>query len=433
MGPGRYRATIAVMFDNADVKFDKVIRDDEEVEMSHGMYSVLMQDSNREVRRTAFESMFNAYKGMINTIAVLYGGNVKKDCFYAKVRKYPNALEKSMASEDVTPDVYNNLVESVDNNLGSLHEYMEYRRRALGLDKLHMYDMHVSIVEGDEIAVPYEEAFKIVKNALLPLGEDYQILLDRAHDEGWIDVYESKGKRSGAYSWGTYGVHPYVLLNYQETTHDVFTIAHELGHAMHSYFSNNALPSEKAGYEIFVAEVASTVNEVLLLKFLMKDRPNMRKYLLQYFLDMFRTTLFRQTEFAEFEKIAHDMAENGESLTPDALSDAYYELNKKYYGEDNVVNDDLIRYEWARIPHFYNSFYVYKYSTGIISAVTIADAILTEGEPAVKRYKQFLSAGGSMSPVDILKLAGVDLTTKAPFEKAMRVFKETLEELKSLD
>ena len=420
------------MFDNADVRFDEIEKDGKNIEMSHGVYSVMMQDANREVRREAFESMFTAYKNMINTIAVIYGGNVKKDCFYAKVRHYKNALDMSMSGEDVTPNVYDNLIKSVHANFEPLHDYMNYRRDALGVDKLHMYDMHVSLVEGDDIAVPYEEAFKIVKSALEPLGEDYEKLLDRAHNEGWIDVYESKGKRSGAYSWGTYKAHPYVLLNYQETTHDVFTIAHELGHAMHSYYSNSTLPASKAGYEIFVAEVASTVNEVLLLKYLMKTKPEMKKYLLQYFLDMFRTTLFRQTEFAEFEKIAHDMAESGQALTPDALCDAYYELNREYYG-DEVENDDLIRYEWARIPHFYNGFYVYKYSTGIVSAVSIADSILSEGESAVAHYKQFLSAGGSMSPVDILKLAGVDLTTNEPFDKAMRVFRETLEELKNID
>ncbi len=351
------------MFDNADISFKSVIKNGEEIEMSHGEYSVLLQDSDRTVRKDAFESMFNAFKNMINTIAVLYAGNVKKDCFYAKMRNYSGAMEASVAGEDVTIDVYNNLIKSAHNALPTLHRYMDVRRRALGVEKLHMYDMHVSIVEGDNIAVSYEEAKEIVKKALLPLGEEYGKLLDKAFNGGWIDVFESKGKRSGAYSWGTYSSHPYVLLNYQKTTHDVFTIAHELGHAMHSYYSNSSLPYEKAGYEIFVAEVASTVNEVLLLKYLMREKPEMKKFLLSYFLDMFRTTLFRQTQFAEFEKIAHEAEERGESLTPEYLCDVYYKLNAEYYG-NGVENDELIRYEWARIPHFYSSFYVYKYATG---------------------------------------------------------------------
>lgn len=419
------------MFDSVDVSFKRVIKDGKEIEMSHGEYSVLLQDSDRKVRKDAFESMFGAFKNMINTIAVLYAGNVKKDCFYAKIRNYPSAMEASVASEDVTIDVYNNLIKSVHDALPTLHGYMDLRRKALGVDKLHMYDMHVSIVEGDNIAVSYEEAKEIVKKALCPLGEEYGKLLDKAFNEGWIDVFESKGKRSGAYSWGTYSSHPYVLLNYQKTTHDVFTIAHELGHAMHSYYSNSTLPYEKAGYEIFVAEVASTVNEVLLLKYLMKERPEMKKFLLSYFLDMFRTTLFRQTQFAEFEKIAHEMEERGESLTPESLSDAYYKLNAEYYG-DGVENDELIRYEWARIPHFYSSFYVYKYATGIISAVAIADSILSGNGDAVKNYKRFLSAGGSMSPVEILKLAGVDLTCEDAFNRAMNVMRDTLNELQKL-
>jgi len=419
------------MFDNADISFKSVIKNGEEIEMSHGEYSVLLQDSDRTVRKDAFESMFNAFKNMINTIAVLYAGNVKKDCFYAKMRNYSGAMEASVAGEDVTIDVYNNLIKSAHNALPTLHRYMDVRRRALGVEKLHMYDMHVSIVEGDNIAVSYEEAKEIVKKALLPLGEEYGKLLDKAFNEGWIDVFESKGKRSGAYSWGTYSSHPYVLLNYQKTTHDVFTIAHGLGHAMHSYYSNSSLPYEKAGYEIFVAEVASTVNEVLLLKYLMREKPEMKKFLLSYFLDMFRTTLFRQTQFAEFEKIAHEAEERGESLTPEYLCDVYYKLNAEYYG-NGVENDELIRYEWARIPHFYSSFYVYKYATGIVSAVTIADAILSGDKQAVDNYKRFLSAGGSMSPVEILKLAGVDLTKEDAFDRAMRVMSETLSELEKL-
>ena len=295
-----------------------------------------------------------------------------------------------------------------------------------------MYDMYVSLVDEADLSLEFEEAFELVKKGLKPLGEDYQKLLERARSERWMDVYETENKRSGAYQSGCYGVHPFVLLNYSKTTHDVFTIAHELGHAMHTNYSNSALPYSQAGYAIFVAEVASTVNEVLLLKYLLsttEDR-NMKKFLLSYYLDMFRTTLFRQTMFAEFEMKAHEMDLRGEPLTPDSLSDMYYELNKKYYG-DGVTHNDEIRYEWARIPHFYTAFYVYKYATGITSAVNIANGILKDPK-RVESYKKFLSAGGTDSPYEILKIAGVDLKTAEPYENAMREFKETLAELKKL-
>ncbi|MDE6967713.1 MAG: oligoendopeptidase F, partial [Clostridia bacterium] len=277
----------------------------------------------------------------------------------------------------------------------------------------------------------YEDAEKLVKEALKPLGEDYQELLTQAFDDKWIDVYENKGKRSGAYSWGCYGVHPYVLLNYTGVTHDVFTIAHELGHAMHSYYSNSSLPYEKASYEIFVAEVASTVNEILLLKYMISNSSGEeKKYLLSYYLDMFRTTLFRQTQFAEFEKVAHSAYENGVSLTAEFLCEEYKKLNDKYY-KKSTADDGLIQYEWARIPHFYRSFYVYKYATGITSAVVIANGILKDSKN-VESYKKFLSLGGSMPPSEILKVAGVNLEDKKTFEIAMNEFKDTLEQLKEL-
>ncbi|MEG2561481.1 MAG: oligoendopeptidase F [Clostridia bacterium] len=423
------------MFDNADVQFETFVDSNgEKVELSHGLYGLLMQSPVRDDRKKAFETMFTAYKKMINTVAVLYAGNVKKDLFYSKLRKYNNCLERAMDSENVAPIVYSNLIECVHNNIGGLYNYLEFRKKVMGYDELHLYDLHTPIYDGVTVNLDYADACKLVKDALAPMGKDYCDLLDRAFNERWIDVYENKGKRSGAYSWGCFDSHPYVLLNYQPTIHDVFTIAHELGHSLHSYFSNTTQPYEKAGYEIFVAEVASTVNETLLLKYLLarSDKKN-RKYLLSYMLDMFRTTVFRQTQFAEFEVVAHDIAEKGDALTPDSLCDAYYKLNEFYYGAKGVINDEYIKYEWARIPHFYNSFYVYKYATGLISAVCIADDILTKGQPAVERYKQFLSAGGSMSPVEILKLAGVDLTTKEPFKKAMDFYNATLAELISLD
>lgn len=425
---------VFTMFDNADVKFQKVVDDEgKTVEMSHGVYGLLLHNKDQRVRKDAFESMFNAYKDHINTIAANYAGNVKKDWFFAKVRGFKSALDYSMYLEDVPPTCYKKLLEAVGKGTKYVHDYIALRKEVLGLETLNMYDLYMPLVAEQELAVPYEKAVDIVKSALKVMGSEYSNILATAFEDGWIDVFENKGKRSGAYSWGIYGTHPYVLLNYQETISEVFTLAHELGHAMHSYFSNTNQPEEKAGYTIFVAEIASTVNEVLLLKYLLKTATgDFRKFLLAYYLDMFRTTLFRQTMFSEFEVIAHEMVERGEPITADALSNAYYELNKKYYGEA-VEHNDLIRYEWARIPHFYTSYYVYKYATGITTAVSIANNILTYGEEYFKKYKQFLSAGGSLSPLDIIRLADVDLETDAPYETAMQEFANTLAELKSLE
>lgn len=418
------------MFDNADVKFKKITIDGVETEMSHGVYGYALQSADQATRQAAFESMFGAYKDHINTIAALYGNHVKKDAFYAKTKKYDSCLSMALEQNDVDPAAYENLIKTVDENCKYMHKYMAFRKKALGVEKLNMWDLHTSIVKDVDIAVPYEKAYKMVKEALKPLGEEYQGLLTEAYENGWIDVCETKGKRSGAYSTSTYGCHPFVLLNYQQTSHDIFTIAHELGHAMHSHYSQENQPFSKSDYVIFVAEIASTVNEVLMLKYLISKTKDveMKKYLLSYYLDMFRTTLFRQTMFAEFELEAHKLAEADAPITANALSEIYYNLNKKYYGKA-VTHNDLIRYEWARIPHFYTSFYVYQYATGITAAISIANNILKNGEKAFKGYKQFLSAGGSMPPIEILKLAGVDLTTEEPFKVAMKEFKDTLNEL----
>lgn len=418
------------MFDNADVKFKKITIDGVETEMSHGVYGYALQCADQATRQAAFESMFGAYKDHINTIAALYGNHVKKDAFYAKTKKYDSCLSMALEQNDVDPSAYENLIKTVDENCKYMHKYMAFRKKALGVEKLNMWDLHTSIVKDVDIAVPYEKAYKMVKEALRPLGEEYQGLLTEAYENGWIDVCETKGKRSGAYSTSTYGCHPFVLLNYQQTSHDIFTIAHELGHAMHSHYSQENQPFSKSDYVIFVAEIASTVNEVLMLKYLISKTKDveMKKYLLSYYLDMFRTTLFRQTMFAEFELEAHKLAEADAPITANALSEIYYNLNKKYYGKA-VTHNDLIRYEWARIPHFYTSFYVYQYATGITAAISIANNILKNGEKAFKGYKQFLSAGGSMPPIEILKLAGVDLTTEEPFKVAMKEFKDTLNEL----
>ena len=418
------------MFDNADVKFKKITIDGVETEMSHGVYGYALQSGDQATRQAAFESMFGAYKDHINTIAALYGNHVKKDAFYAKTKKYDSCLSMALEQNDVDPAAYENLIKTVDENCKYMHKYMAFRKKALGVEKLNMWDLHTSIVKDVDIAVPYEKAYKMVKEALKPLGEEYQGLLTEAYENGWIDVCETKGKRSGAYSTSTYGCHPFVLLNYQQTSHDIFTIAHELGHAMHSHYSQENQPFSKSDYVIFVAEIASTVNEVLMLKYLISKTKDveMKKYLLSYYLDMFRTTLFRQTMFAEFELEAHKLAEADAPITANALSEIYYHLNKKYYGKA-VTHNDLIRYEWTRIPHFYTSFYVYQYATGITAAISIANNILKNGEKAFKGYKQFLSAGGSMPPIEILKLAGVDLTTEEPFKVAMKEFKDTLNEL----
>ncbi len=418
--------------DYVDLPLPKVSDENgKRVQLTQGKYSVFLQSNDRSVRKHAFDALYKTYYRLINTITFVYAGSVKADNFYAEARGYKSSIEKALYEDNVPSGVYDNLLSAVGDNLKYVHDYVALRKQTLGYDKLHMYDMYVPIVENVESEYDFETAFDMVVKGLAPLGEEYHELLLRAKRERWMDVYETENKRSGAYSWGTYTTHPYVLLNHSGTTSDVFTIAHELGHSMHSYYSHGAQPHAKANYSIFVAEVASTVNEVLLLKYMINNATDKKakKYFLTYYLDMFRTTLFRQTMFAEFEKLSHDMAAKGIPLTPKSLSDKYYKLNKKYYGKA-VTHDNLIRYEWARIPHFYTAFYVYKYATGLTSAVNIANAILTKGEPAVADYKRFLKSGGSDSPYELLKIAGVDLMDKAPFNNAMNEFKATLDQLK---
>lgn len=418
--------------DNVDVQLGSVKVDGRKVKLTHGTYAQLLQNPDQNVRKAAFTTYYKGYENLLNTLTAVYAGSVKSDVFSATARGYKSCLEAAMFNENVPECVYTNLIESVDENCKYVHDYVAYRKTALGVERLNMYDMYVPIVEGADMSLPFEEAFDLVKKGLSVMGDEYAGLLQKAHDECWMDVYETENKRSGAYSWGSYSTKPFVLLNYSATIHDIFTIAHELGHSMHSYYSNHTQPYSKAGYAIFVAEVASTVNEVLLLKYLLGTTTDkkMKKYLLSYYLDMFRTTLFRQTMFAEFEKISHDMEQKGKPLTPKSLSDAYMKLNKKYYGPA-VTHNKQIATEWARIPHFYNAFYVYKYATGITSAVNIANSILKDNS-FVAQYKKFLSAGGSDSPYEILKIAGVDLATRAPFDFAMNEFKDTLQQLKAL-
>ena len=421
------------MLNNANLNLPKASFQGEEVQMSHGMYGVVLRSGTAEERKDWFKKYYQAYINLIDALSQTYASNVKKDVFYKTVRNYESCMEMAMDGEDVAPVVYDNLISAVHGALPLMHEYISLRKQTLGVEEQHVYDLFVPLVENAEIKLPFEQAYQLVIEGLAPLGKDYQALLQKGKDEGWIDVCENEGKRSGAYSAGIYDVHPYVVLNYQETTNDVFTIAHEMGHALHTYKSAETQPYAKADYTIFLAEIASTVNEVLLLKHLYKNTQdkNLKKFLLNYYMETFRATMFRQTQFAEFEQIAHAKAEEGEALTKDLLNEVYYQLNKNYYGED-IVHDDEIAYEWARIPHFYNSFYVYKYATGIISAVSIVKRILTEGEAAVRDYFAFLSSGGCTDPITILKKAGVDLTSSAPFEAAMQEFKDTLEEFKSL-
>ena len=430
---GGYRDVFG-MINNADMPFPKVDVDGKKVVVSHGVYGLMLYSKDRNVRKKVFKAYYKAYKKLLNVITSTYVGNVNTDVFITRARKYQSCLERALDGEDVSLKVYENLLSAVGNALPLMHRFVAIKKKALGLDEMHMYDMYVPTVEDAELKKDYEEAFSIVKEGLSPLGESYCALLQKAHDEGWIDVEETEGKRSGAYSIGVFSIpHPYVLLNYQQTTSDVFTIAHELGHAMHTYFSNKTQPHPKADYRIFVAEVASTVNEVLLLKHLVKNTKDikLKKYLLSYYADMIKSTLFRQAQFAEFEYAAHSAAEAGEPLTKEYLNKIYFELNKKYYG-DSVVSDKEIAFEWARIPHFYTAFYVYKYATGIIAAISIAERIYSLGKPAVDDYFRFLSSGGSDSPVELLKLAGVDLTQNKPYELAMDSFKKALDEFESI-
>ncbi len=423
-----------MMFNNADIKFPVITGEDgEPVEITHGKYIKLLENQNREVREAAFKGLYETYGKFRNTLAATYRSNVKQAGFFAKARKYESSLSASLAGSHIPVEVYDSLIESVHAHLSALHKYAKVRKEKLGVDELHMYDLYVPMVGEADKKISYEEAKEIVLNGLAPLGEDYQELLKKGFNEGWIDVYENEGKRSGAYSWGAYGTHPYVLLNYQDNLSNVFTLAHEMGHALHSYYSDETQEYIYAGYKIFVAEVASTCNEALLIRYLLdhsKDEKE-KAYLLNYFLEQFRGSLFRQTMFAEFEKIAHAKSEAGEPLTAEVLCDIYYELNKKYFG-DGVVVDEEIALEWSRIPHFYTPFYVYQYSTGFSAAIAISSKIL-KGEPGiVEKYKKFLSSGSSLDCIDLLKICDVDMTTKEPVEEALKVFESTLEEFSKI-
>ena len=419
------------ILNNADLVFPEIEDENgEKVRITHGRYIQFVQSADRRVRKDAFEKMYQTYKQYLNTLASLYSGNIKQQNFHAKARKYASSLEAAVDENNVSPSVYYNLIDTVNKNLDKMHAYVALRKKCLGLNEMHMYDIYTPMIPDMAKKIPFEEAKATVLKALAPLGEDYVNKVKEGFENRWIDVYENQGKRSGAYSAGAYGCHPYVLLNYNGTLDDMFTLAHEMGHALHSYFTWEKQPYLYSGHKIFVAEVASTCNEALLMEYLLKttEDKNMRKYLVNYFLEQFRGTLFRQTMFAEFEKITHEMAEKGEPLTWEGMNKIYHDLNRLYFGDDIVI-DEEIDIEWARIPHFYNAFYVYQYATGYSAAIALSRKILSEGQPAVDAYLDFLSKGDSEYSIDLLKGAGVDMSKKDAVENAMAVFESLLDEM----
>ena len=402
--------------------------------LSPTVYMRMLRSRNRNARKTSYETEMNAYGVYRQTMAATYRYNVKSDVARARVRGFGSAIEAALHPDRVPVRVYDNLLESVEAALPALNKYLALRKKQLRVDELHLYDLYVSIVDGFDMPLTYPEAFALVKKGLAPLGEHYRDLLDKAYSEHWIDVYENKGKHTGAYSWGVYDSHPYVLLNHTDDLSGAMTLAHELGHAMHTWHSNNAQPYAKAGYSLFVAEVASTCNEMLLMRFLLdtyKEDAKASAFLLNQLLEEFRGTVFRQTMFAAFEREAHRMEEEGIPLTAESLGEAHYKLNQKYYGGGCVI-DDCLRHEWMRIPHFYSSFYVYKYATSFSAAVYISHRILTEGRLAVEDYMRFLSAGGSVPPVEALKLAGVEMEDPSTVRDALKVFADTVDQLEAL-
>lgn len=422
------------MLNNADLTFPAIENENgEEVDVTHGRFSTFLESKDRRVREDAFKAVYETYGKFQNTFASTLVGNIKTDNFNAKVRNYDSARQAALDNNHIPEEVYDNLVEAVNERLPLLHRYTELRKKVLGVDELHMYDLYTPLVTDVDMKIPYEEAKNIVAKGLEPLGSEYQTILNEAYENRWVDVEENKGKRSGAYSSGAYGTNPYILMNWQDNINNTFTLAHELGHSVHSYYSRKHQPFRYGNYSIFVAEVASTTNEALLNDYLLKNLEDEREklYILNHFLEGFRGTVFRQTMFAEFEHEIHVRAQNGEALTAEKLTEIYYELNKKYYG-DAVVSDEEIGLEWARIPHFYYNYYVYQYATGYSAATALAKQILEEGEPAVERFVDYLKAGNSDYPIEVLKKAGVDMNSKQPILDALDVFEEKLNEMEKL-
>lgn len=426
-------SNVFYMLNNADMVFPSA--EDSKGEshnLTHGNFVSCLESIDRVLRKSAFDALYNTYKKQLNTITAAYSGSVKVDSFGAKVRKYNSSLEAHLYPNNIPTKVYTQLIDTVNKNLNLMHRYIAIRKKALGLDDLNMYDIYTPIVKDIDTKKSYEDAVETVKEAVKPLGEDYCNVFNKALDsDRWVDKYENAGKRSGAYSWGAYGCHPFVSMNYNGTVDSMFTLAHEMGHSMHSYYTWANQPVVYGDYTIFVAEVASTVNEALLMEYLLKttEDKNQRKYLVNYYLEQFRGTLFRQTMFAEFELEVHRRDEAGEALTKEELNKIYYALNKKYYG-DEIEIDEKISWEWARIPHFYTAFYVYQYATGYSAAIALSQRILKE--KGREDYINFLKGGSSKYSIDLLKGAGVDMTTSEPVEKAMEVFSRLLDEMEEL-
>ena len=419
---------------DSDFEYDYITDEKgNKVKFNESNYSLFIKSKDRSIRKKAFEMLHNKYKKYIRTITSTYKGEVENNVVLAKIRNYDSAISASLYSDNVSIDIYDNLIKVINDNMDVLYDYYDLKKEILSLDRLHMYDTYVEIINKIDKKYSFDEAKEIVIDALSVLGDKYISNLKKAFDEKWIDIYHSKGKRSGAYSSGNFDVNPYVLLNFEGTLDDVSTLAHELGHSMHTYLSCKNNPYQYSSYEIFVAEVASTVNELLLANYMLKSSKNKEEKLaiINHILDLYKATLYRQTMFAEFEKETHKLREKGEVLTSDLLSNMYYDLVKKYFGP-NVLCDDLIRYEWARIPHFYYNFYVYKYATGISAASYIVDGILNNREGALENYINFLKTGGSMYPLDELKIAGVDLNSKTVVLSAIKTFERYLKEFKDI-
>ncbi len=422
------------MLNNADMRFGEIT--DEEghrVELTHGRFIGFMESRDRRVRKEAFEAMYAPYEAQINTLASLYNYNTKTDAVQARLRKYPSSLEAALSSDNIPPEVYDNLVDTVNRNLDSLYRYVSLRKKLLRLEELHLYDIYVPLFEVPQKTVSYPEGVALMKKGLAVLGPDYLTRMEEGIAQGWVDVYENEGKTSGAYSFGSYDSMPYILMNYSGKLKDVFTLVHEMGHSMHSLYTRETQPFIYGGHSIFTAEVASTVNESLLMHQLIEEEtdPQMKRYLLNLHIEEFRSTVFRQTMFAEFERLTHRAAEQGEALTADFLCREYLSLVQKYFGPE-VVMDDQIRAEWSRIPHFYNAFYVYKYATGFSAATAISRKLIREGDPARDAYLQFLRSGESNYPIELLKIAGVDMSRPEPVNDAMKLFADLVDQLEAM-
>ena len=421
-------------FNNADVKFGKVHDEHgDEKELTSAGFSVFMESRDRNVRKEAFYALYRQYKSYINTLAASYYGNVKQAVFFANARNYESTLQMYLSGSFIPESVYTNLIDTVNNNLDKMHDYVSLRKKTLGVDELHFYDIYAPLTSDYTVKVSYENAKETVLDALKILGDDYVSQVKKGYESGWVDVYENDGKRSGAFSWGAYGTHPYIFLNYTETLNDIFTLIHETGHAMHTYYSNETQPYTYAGYKIFVAEVASTCNEVILIDYLLKHSRSdeEKKYLYGHYLEQFKGTLFRQTMFAEFEMITHRMAQDGEVLNEESLCGTYKKLNEKYFGKDMVI-DEEIAYEWARIPHFYTPFYVYQYATGFSAAVAIATKIINGDKEVLHGYREFLKGGSSMHPIELLSLCKIDMSKPDVIQDALNVFGSLIEDFKKI-